>query len=66
RGLSVDMARTMVVNTIVVMELFYLFSVRYTHGSALTWRGILGTPAVLIGVAAVIVAQLAFTYLPVL
>ncbi|MFW2390820.1 MAG: HAD-IC family P-type ATPase, partial [Methyloceanibacter sp.] len=66
RGLSVDLARTMVVNTIVVMELFYLFSVRYAHGTALTWRGMLGTPAVFVGIAAVVVAQLAFTYLPVL
>ena len=44
------LARTMVVNTIVVMEIFYLFSVRYIHGPSLTWQGVLGTPAVLIGV----------------
>jgi magnesium-transporting ATPase (P-type) len=66
RGLSVDMARTMVVNTIVVMEVFYLFSVRYAYGSSTTWRGMLGTQAILIGIAAVVVAQLAFTYLPIL
>jgi magnesium-transporting ATPase (P-type) len=64
RGQSVDMARTLVVNTIVVMESFYLFSVRYVHGGALTWRGMLGTPAVWIGVAVIAVAQLAFTYAP--
>src|SRR5690606_24875803 len=29
RGLGIDTARTMVVNTVVVLELFYLFSVRY-------------------------------------
>ncbi|MGH6735886.1 MAG: HAD-IC family P-type ATPase [Methyloceanibacter sp.] len=66
RGLSLETARTMVVNTIVVMEVFYLFSVRYVHGTSISWRGVLGTPAVLIGVAIVIVAQLAFTYLPVM
>ena len=32
RGVSIETARTMVVNTIVVMEIFYLFSVRYVHG----------------------------------
>jgi magnesium-transporting ATPase (P-type) len=64
RGLTVETARTMVVNTIVVMEIFYLFSVRYVHGPSLTWQGVLGTPAVLTGVALVVVAQLAFTYLP--
>ena len=64
RGLPLETARTMAVNTLVVMEIFYLFSVRYVHGTSLTWQGVLGTPAVLIGVATVIVAQFAFTYLP--
>lgn len=64
QGLPIEQARTLVVNTIVVMEIFYLFSVRYVHGSSLTWQGVLGTPAVLAGVAIVVVAQLAFTYLP--
>ena len=52
------------VNTIVVMEIFYLFSIRYLQSASLTWRGVLGTPAVLIGVAVVTLAQLAFTYVP--
>ncbi len=64
RGLSLETARTMAVNTLVVMEIFYLFSVRYVHGSSLTWQGVFGTRAVLIGVATVIPAQFAFTYLP--
>ena len=64
-GHSLEVARTMVVNTLVVMEIAYLFSVRYVHGTSLTWRGVAGTPAVLIGVGTVVVAQLAFTYLPV-
>jgi magnesium-transporting ATPase (P-type) len=64
RGLPVDLARTMAVNSIVVMEVFYLFSVRYVHGTSLTWRGVLGTPAVLLGIACVVVAQAAFTYAP--
>ncbi|HUE45133.1 MAG TPA: cation transporting ATPase C-terminal domain-containing protein, partial [Aestuariivirgaceae bacterium] len=64
RGLPLELARTMVVNTIVVMQIFYLFSIRYAHGPSLTWTGVLGTPAVLIGVSAVVVAQLIFTYVP--
>ncbi|MEQ1437977.1 cation-transporting P-type ATPase [Fontimonas sp. SYSU GA230001] len=64
RGLPIEYARTLVVNSIVAMEVFYLFSVRYVHGTALTWRGVLGTRAVLIGIATVFAAQLAFTYLP--
>ncbi len=63
-GRDVDTARTMVVNTIVVLEIFYLFNVRYLHMTSFTWRGALGTPAVLIAIAAVVLAQIAFTYWP--
>jgi magnesium-transporting ATPase (P-type) len=62
RGLPIETARTIAVNTIVVMEVFYLFSVRYVHGASLTLRGLLGTRAVLLGVATVTVAQLVLTY----
>jgi magnesium-transporting ATPase (P-type) len=64
RGLPIEEARTLVVNTIVVMEIFYLFSVRYVPGAPLTWQGVFGTPAVLIGITVTFLAQLAFTYLP--
>ena len=63
-GASLEEARTLVVNTIVVMEIFYLFSVRYAHGTSLTLEGLVGTPAVMIGVSSTVLAQLAFTYLP--
>src|SRR3546814_13670708 len=42
RGHDLPLARTMTVNTLVVMEIFYLFTVRYVHGTSLTWRGTLG------------------------
>jgi magnesium-transporting ATPase (P-type) len=64
RGYDVETARTMVVNTIVVLEIFYLFNVRYLHMTSFNWKGALGTPPVLIAIAVVIAAQLAFTYLP--
>lgn len=64
RGLGVETARTMVVNAVVVFEIFYLFNVRYLHMTSFTLRGALGTPAVLIAIAVVVVAQLAFTYAP--
>jgi magnesium-transporting ATPase (P-type) len=64
RGLDVETARTMVVNTFCVMEIFYLFSVRYLHASSFSMQGARGTPAVLLAILAVVVAQLAFTYLP--
>lgn len=64
RGLPVETGRTIAVNVLVAMEIFYLFSVRYVHGTSLTWEGVLGTRAVLVGVALVAAAQVAFTYLP--
>ena len=64
RGQTLEEARTVAVNTLVVMEIFYLFNVRYTHGTSLTWQGVLGTPAVLSGIIFVTGAQFAFTYLP--
>ncbi|NBJ13112.1 cation-transporting P-type ATPase [Microvirga arsenatis] len=64
RGLPIEEARTIVVNTLVVLEIFYLFSVRFLHAPSLTWHGVVGTRSVLIGVGAVVLAQFAFTYLP--
>jgi magnesium-transporting ATPase (P-type) len=43
---------------------FYLFSVRYLRVASLTFEGVLGTKAVLIGLGAVVALQLAFTYAP--
>jgi len=64
RSLPLEEARTLVVNAIVAMEIFYLFNVRFQHGPSLTWRGLLGTRAVIIGVGTVTLLQVAFTYAP--
>lgn len=63
-GADLDNARTVAVNTLVVMEVFYLFSVRYIHDGSLTWQGVMGTPAILYAVIAVTALQLLFTYTP--
>lgn len=65
-GGSLETARTLVVNAIVAMEVAYLFSVRYLHGSSATARGTRGTPAVLLAIGAVLAAQAFFTYAPVM
>jgi len=65
-GASLEEARTYAVNTLVVMEVFYLFSVRYLRAPSLTMKGIVGTRAVLIAVAMVVSLQLVFTYAPVM
>ena len=64
QGATVEEARTIAVNTLIAMEIFYLFAVRYMHGASLTLRAVLGTPAVLIAVTIVAVLQLGFTYVP--
>ena len=64
QGLDVETARTMVVNAIVAMSIAYLFTVRYLRSASLSWRGVVGTPAVLLGVGGVTALQLAFTYAP--
>ncbi|TNF34790.1 MAG: cation-transporting P-type ATPase [Gammaproteobacteria bacterium] len=63
-GRDVDTARTLAVNTLVVMEVFYLFAVRYLDNPSITLHGLLGTPVVLVSVTAVVVFQLMFTYAP--
>lgn len=57
-------ASTLAVNTLVAMEVFYLFAVRYLDTPSITLKGVLGTPVVLIAVVAVVALQLLFTYLP--
>lgn len=65
-GASVEAARTVAVNTLVCMEVFYLFSVRYLKARSFTWQGVRGTPRVLAAVGGVFAMQLLFTYAPVM
>ena len=64
RGAPVEEARTVAVNTLVAMEVFYLFSVRYLRAPSFTFEGVRGTKPVLIAVFAVFGLQLLFTYAP--
>ncbi|KFI31785.1 carbonate dehydratase [Haematobacter massiliensis] len=66
QGYDLAGQRTLAVNTVVVMEIFYLFNVRYMHVRSIRAVGFKGTPMVLAAVAVVVVAQLLFTYLPVM
>lgn len=66
QGDSVEVARTMAVNTLVSMEIFYLFSVRYLKSKSFTWKGVQGTPRVLAAVALVTTLQILMTYWPTL
>ncbi len=63
-GTPVDTARTVAVNSLVIAEVFYLFSARFMTASVLNARGFLGNRYVLIAIASVLVLQMLFTYLP--
>jgi magnesium-transporting ATPase (P-type) len=63
-GAEVELARTVAVNTLVAMEVAYLFSVRYLRQPSFTVRGVQGTPAVLVAIGLVAAMQLLFTYAP--
>ncbi|MEN2503753.1 cation-transporting P-type ATPase [Stutzerimonas stutzeri] len=64
QGATVEAARTVAVNTLVCMEVFYLFSVRYLKAPSFTVQGVKGTPRVLVAVFSVFGLQLLFTYAP--
>ena len=62
-GASIELARTVAVNTLVMFEIFYLFSARYILEPSLTRRGLTGNRYVLYAIALLILFQLGFTYL---
>ncbi|MFY8101619.1 MAG: HAD-IC family P-type ATPase [Allorhizobium sp.] len=66
KGHSIELARTMAMNTLVVMEIFHVFFIRNIYGTSLTWRAVRGTKAVWICVISVTLAQFAVTYLPIM
>lgn len=64
QGYPIEVTRTMVLNTLVVLEIFHLFFIRTIYKNSLTWQSMRGTKAVWLAVIIVAVAQLAITYLP--
>jgi len=66
KGHEPELARTMAVNTLVVLEIFHLFFIRNIHGTSLTWKAVKGTRVIWLCVAAVVSAQVLMTYLPAL
>ncbi len=64
KGYSVGLARTLALNTLVVMEIFNLFFIRNIYGTSLTWKTVQGTKVVWTVVIIITLAQFAITYLP--
>jgi len=63
QGMSIEYARTVAVNTLVMFEIFYLFNSRYIKDSVFNWAGLTGNRYVLIAIVILFILQLAFTYL---
>lgn len=62
-GASIELARTVAVNTLVSFEIFYLISARYLLAPALTLEGLSGNRYVWYAIGLLILFQLGFTYL---
>ncbi|MCW9032333.1 MAG: HAD-IC family P-type ATPase, partial [Gammaproteobacteria bacterium] len=63
QGTPIELARTIAVNTLVMFEIFYLFSARYLLAPSLTLKGLFGNRYILYAIGLLILFQLAFTYL---
>ena len=64
KGHTAELARSMAMNTLVVLEIFHLFFIRNIYGTSLTWKAVRGTKVVWATVGAIVAAQFAVTYLP--
>ncbi len=63
-GHDIDLARTTAVNTLTMTQVFYLLNTRSIYEGAHKRRGRFDNPYAFAGIAAVILLQILFTYLP--
>ncbi|MDD1642593.1 MAG: HAD-IC family P-type ATPase [Methylococcaceae bacterium] len=61
-GTSIEQARTVTVNTLVMFEIFYVFNSRYLYHSVLNLHGLFGNRLVWLAIITLIVFQMALTY----
>ena len=64
RGDSLETARTVAVNALVMGEIVYLFNCRYLLLPVRNWQDFTGNRYVLLSIAVLVVIQAGFTYLP--
>jgi calcium-translocating P-type ATPase len=63
-GASYHLARTVAVNALTLGQVFYLLNSRYLIDSSVSIKAHLGNPYLPIGIGAVVILQLLFTYAP--
>ena len=61
-GVDIEVARTIAVNTLVLFEIFYVFSSRYVTAPVLNREGLFGNRYVLWAIAVLLLFQMIFTY----
>ena len=61
---SLRLARAVAVNALVIGQIFYLLNSRYKLDSSLSLRAHLGNKYLAMGIGAVVILQLLFTYAP--
>src|SRR5271167_958223 len=64
KGASDELARAVAVNALVIGQIFYLLNSRYKLDSSLSLKAHLGNKYLAMGIGAVVVLQLLFTYAP--
>jgi magnesium-transporting ATPase (P-type) len=64
QGASDQLARTTAVNAITIGQIFYLLNSRYLLDSSLSFKAHLGNSYLPLGIGAVVILQLLFTYAP--
>ena len=64
QGYSLELARTLAMNTLVAMEVFHLLYIRNMHRIHLSWSSVRATRAVWFAVLIVVAGQLLICYLP--
>ena len=63
-GATLEVARTVALNTLVIGQIAYLFNCRRIVAPSLTWKGLEGSRYALLAAGVLAVLQLALTYLP--
>jgi magnesium-transporting ATPase (P-type) len=64
KGASDDLARTIAVNALVIGQIFYMLNSRYRLDSSFSLKAHLGNKYLPLGICAVVILQLLFTYAP--
>lgn len=65
-GHSLEVSRTVAVNTLVMFEVFYLFNTRFLNAPVLNRQGLLGNRIALLAIVVLLFFQSGFTYFPVM